>query len=349
VQSYPYPLWVEDEMIDFNLGYAYDPEADDWRRFPELPVRGPVQSAVWTGEEIIAMVANRSDPTLPTGDSIAYAYDPDTETWRLLPPTRLRESTRLAWDGSQVIANTEWDREAASYVPGDDRWEPLPPLPTPLVRCPAQPARVGEEILYVHCDGTFRLTEDRLWAVGPPPANPVGHVISTGEGLLTWWSSDEHFNFSDAPVIWFQAYEPPELDEDLAYEDRIVVNAVVMDLPEDVALDIIDMNEDLDFPPSLEEEPRFTLSTPTGPCVVGTTVTERADGYIRRAAREAGVTVERWPLADPDTGLTTALLASIPPGDGRPHVLLGTGVSYVLDIACADLATAERLLNGVHR
>ena len=40
---------------------AYDPATDTWRTLPTRPIEGAVQASVWTGEELLVLVANRSD------------------------------------------------------------------------------------------------------------------------------------------------------------------------------------------------------------------------------------------------------------------------------------------------
>jgi hypothetical protein len=144
-------------------GVAYDPARRSWRRLAARPRQLPFGSdtwVVWTGRELLVGGVAASDEA---GRSVAGAYDPTTDHWRLLPPSpaltggrRLLDARSVVWTGSRLLvwsflrttplpSNEETnvgDRpdivlggiDLWAYDPGGDRWTVLPDPPDEVRR-----------------------------------------------------------------------------------------------------------------------------------------------------------------------------------------------------------------------
>lgn len=176
------------------LAIAYDPSTHTWQdidpgplSFRELP------GSVWTGDEFIVFGGDSQDSydvtNPPPGDGAAY--DPDTDTWRELPPspaTKLRGPT-LQWTGSEVLV---WGGsfgpsnpiQGAAYNPSSDRWRALAPPPI-YGRTSAIVVWSGDRLVVADGTPTYSSTQDGAssatydpttdtWVVAPdPPGGPA--------------------------------------------------------------------------------------------------------------------------------------------------------------------------------
>jgi hypothetical protein len=110
-------IWTGTEMIvwggarlvqdtELGDGSAYDPATDAWRDLPPSPI-APRRNhvAVWTGSEMIVWGGEAGvigfDGARGSALSDGAAYDPATDTWRLLPdsPGRGSAGTAAVWAG----------------------------------------------------------------------------------------------------------------------------------------------------------------------------------------------------------------------------------------------------------
>jgi hypothetical protein len=338
------PVWTGQLMIDVASGAVYDPATDRWGDLPERPVDGPVQASVWTGTEVLTLIANRSDGSYPAGEAVALAFDPTPGTWQALPPTGVGATAAdLAWDGEQAVA-VDYEMQAATFRPGEDRWRALPPLPLRFYECAPSLARLADTVLATHCSGDAVLTEDRTWAIGSPPALAAARLVTTGDVVFGWWSSDESYNFPDAPVSHFQQFTAPPLDG-LALAPTIPIGTVLLDLPDGTRLIGTDWTED-DFETRLS----YDLDGDGGRCRLASSYGGPPAVRIRNqtAGLEVQLDTERLQV---DLGRWTATVARVPPGqiDADAHILLEETTTDLLDISCPDLSTAEDLLAGIHR
>jgi Tol biopolymer transport system component len=193
-------VWSGEEMIVWSdtgapyrtppdgEGAAYDPVTDSWRRVARAPITLNVASAVWTGEEMIVYGAlldgnNHSE----TENAIGAAYDPATDSWRMLVPYPLSpQASSVAWTGEAMLA---WDYllQAALYDPGSDSWTALPPLPLRFFECYPDSHRVRGNILAWQCGvpTLFDIVESAWLPVSAPPGELWGPVSAGPVVLFT--------------------------------------------------------------------------------------------------------------------------------------------------------------------
>lgn len=341
------PVWTGEEILDIGIGAAYDPASDVWRTLPERPIQGTAGAAAWTGDALVILVANRSDASYPPGESVALAYEPDTDRWEALPPTGVGENgVDLTWDGRHLVA-LDYEMRAGTFRPGDDAWEALPPLPMRFSECSPQLAPVAGTVFARHCSGQALLTEDREWAIAIPEDESWGTLVPTGDTILAWWSSDY---YGDPPGTTMRSYRPPELpDGALALERTIPIGTVRLDLRDDARLSSTGLAEEAG---GLVTGLSFTIQSGAVECRLTSTYAGiPSEARIRNDASTVGAPVERFALEGVDIDRDDALLARFVPGDldELAHILLEESTSDVLDIACPDLPTATALLERIHR
>jgi hypothetical protein len=140
-------------------GYVLRPGGSRWRATPPAPVSGAGARGVWTGSEAVFLLPRRlacctgfrtvSQPT--TG----VAYDPDTRTWRVLPPAPvpIHEDGVQAWTGTEIVIWGGGGRHiekvdpavGAAYNPATDTWRRI--APAPLALNLASASWSGKEVL----------------------------------------------------------------------------------------------------------------------------------------------------------------------------------------------------------
>lgn len=133
-------VWTGSElMIATNQGaLAYDVPAEEWRVLASFPLTDRANAtSVWTGTEWIVWGGGDLDTFRSVGDGAAY--DPVTDSWRLLSNSPL--GPRLAegvWTGTEVVILAGRSSNAdgmmafddgAAYDPATDAWRSLTPGP----------------------------------------------------------------------------------------------------------------------------------------------------------------------------------------------------------------------------
>jgi N-acetylneuraminic acid mutarotase len=144
-------------------GAAYDPSTNTWRKLPPSPL-GALSDAsgVWTGKEMVVF-GGYDDESLGafrvTND--AAAYDPSTNTWRMLPaaPLSPRADAIAFWTGTSVMvlggrpavttSALQSYGDGAAFDPSTEMWQhiaaPIPPHGHPLAWQTA--AEAGDQVL----------------------------------------------------------------------------------------------------------------------------------------------------------------------------------------------------------
>jgi hypothetical protein len=128
-------VWTGRELISWgggccgdssSEGAAFNPDSDSWRRLAPSPLAAS-QHAVgaWTGRELIMFVSGLDPDGKPiVGAARAAAYNPVTDTWRVIaPPPELR--TAAVWDGHELLL-VGGAGGGYAYNPATNRWRPLP-------------------------------------------------------------------------------------------------------------------------------------------------------------------------------------------------------------------------------
>lgn len=210
-------VWTGKEMIVWGgqdapaRAAAYDPVADQWRSTAYSPIaEAELPSGVWTGEEMIVW-GGTTDGGVLWDEADGAAYDPETDTWRMLPraPVPARAHATAVWTGDEMIvwggqtAGNAPVTSGAAYDPATDSWRQLSSAPvTGFFRHSAQ--WTGEEMLvwgWVH--GTlgqqnetaaYEPATDRWRTLSPAPFYPpesgewVGgqSAVWAGSVLLAW-------------------------------------------------------------------------------------------------------------------------------------------------------------------
>ncbi|HEX9969144.1 MAG TPA: hypothetical protein VGB03_03320 [Acidimicrobiales bacterium] len=224
-------VWTGREMIAwgrvFDGGYAtegaaYDPATDRWRRVAALPEarQGPPELFA-TPEGVLASGRVAGVPkTLDPQRGELYRltaevdlYDPDTDTWKPLPPSELspRGGVGPVWSGRELlvpgIATTQVAdpyRITARYRPDEQRWVDMAVAPAPPGFGLASKVWAGRELLLTGTvpDGGPRSPyrkpvayaydpETDRWRDVPPPPDDLfddtsGRAVWTGSGVLLW-------------------------------------------------------------------------------------------------------------------------------------------------------------------
>jgi hypothetical protein len=182
----PFSVWTGDELIVWGStdrsprmrdGAAYDTLTDSWRRISDAPTNITDGSAVWTGDEMIvfgaALDANNQADT-PT--AIGIAYNPETDSWRELPPSDLSPQAMTAsWLDGDMIA-WDYDQATAAYDPTTDSWRSLPDSHLDFSECYPKSVATPAIVLGEFCGRTIALEagEDRWREVSLDPLLTLG-------------------------------------------------------------------------------------------------------------------------------------------------------------------------------
>ena len=142
-------IWTGDEMILWgdpgrgrdstgNTGAAYDPSKNAWRVISSGPLTGRSNPlAVWTGDEMIVWGGSLTASNREDYDGRGAAYDPKTNSWRMLPrgPLPAGYDAMGAWTGEEVLVMVspmgiepqDYPKFAhlAAYDPESDSWRSL--------------------------------------------------------------------------------------------------------------------------------------------------------------------------------------------------------------------------------
>ena len=140
---WPAVVWTGDRMIvwggagdatgdaapELDDGASYDPAADMWTPLPSAPVSARAMPVVaWTGMEMLIWGGGGGN-TDWTARADGAAYDPEGQTWRMLPPAPLPAGPLYsgAWTGAElvVVGESADGLLSASYDPVADSWRRL--------------------------------------------------------------------------------------------------------------------------------------------------------------------------------------------------------------------------------
>ena len=224
-------VWTGEEMLVWGgqgeerhaadpvapAGAAYDPVDDSWRTLSPAPLTPRVaHTSVWTGEQMIVWGGYRRGED---GTWLAFedgaAYEPQTDTWRMLEPAPLsaRHTHTAIWTGRKMIiwAGNAASREeggeprdhldGAAYDPARGTWDEIAELSSGLrpPRVARRPVAVwtGHEMVVVGSLGdgldapavvSYEPAADRWVELDPGPvgARRDSAVVWTGDLVVVW-------------------------------------------------------------------------------------------------------------------------------------------------------------------
>lgn len=210
--------------VQFDDGAAYDADTHSWRRLAPSPLRGGVGFVgAWTGEEWLLVEANRpEDPRPPSGSGAAY--NPATDSWRMLPAAPLRPgwAAAAAWTGSTMVVirfSGDAPSGGAQYDPESDQWTVVPgnpllgletyPFATPTddgVLVTRAAIQTSSGIQAGPTAWLYDAIEQDWRAAAPPPRQlPYGLPVFTGELVIYYApSGGNSWSYSPADDQWRQ-------------------------------------------------------------------------------------------------------------------------------------------------
>ena len=186
-------------------GFIFDAHAREWGQIAPSPL-GPriLPASAWTGDEMLIWGGTDRDLTGFFDDGAAY--DPETDTWRRLPPAPISPRAPLSvWTSSEFIL---WGtaarmqprlRDGASYDPVTNAWREIAPAPIELTDASA--SWTGKEMIVFGAalhGGNKSETETAIGAAYDPatdrwrriPASDLSPQASTaswdGRELIAW-------------------------------------------------------------------------------------------------------------------------------------------------------------------
>ncbi len=141
------PIWVRYGVVAVGLfvfvvviiGAVFsNGDASDWQwnvgaEAPILLRSGHV--SVWTGTELVVWGGSRTtEPGITEPLADGAAYDPASDTWRMLAPSPLagRSGAGVVWTGAEILVLATQSggvlptRDGAAYDPATDTWRVLP-------------------------------------------------------------------------------------------------------------------------------------------------------------------------------------------------------------------------------
>jgi hypothetical protein len=211
-------------------GALFDAAGDEWRAMSKAPLAGRVgHVAVWTGNEVIVWGGHEGGLGGYATDRLqdGAAYDPDTDTWRLIASPNLSGGPGYAsvWTGSEMIVIGGNDgfisfaengvSEAGAYNPSTDTWRILD-LPTDLLIVDA--VWTGEEVIAYGIRaylgpliGVSYDPQANRWRDLPPAPihSPVPDIDHLGDRVLSWTYDPEIDGIAALDLSTLQWHEVP--------------------------------------------------------------------------------------------------------------------------------------------
>ncbi len=189
-----------------NDGFVFDGATRTWEAFPDSPLSGRSDTATaWTGEELLIWGGfDGGFREVPYFDDGA-AFDPTTETWRMLPAAPIGARTPFSvWTGRELIVWGSADRfarlrDGAAYDPTTNSWRTIAGGPIDITDGSA--SWTGQEMIVFgaaldgnnHSDtptatGAAYDPHADVWRELPPSKlSPQAHTAQwVGDELIAW-------------------------------------------------------------------------------------------------------------------------------------------------------------------
>jgi hypothetical protein len=231
-------VWTGDEMIVWGgvgrhrrgetaAAAAYHLDTDTWRIIADAPLTPRAgHLAVWTGKEMVVWGGFLTAYERERYDGEGAAYDPATDSWRMLPraPLPAGYDAMGAWTGREIVVlatrmgdeptNAPKQAQAAAYEPGRDTWRRTeqPPMAA-YVSPPA--VTVAGELFLLSLGGTVDGGEVNGYA----RSYPTGGIYSVAQ--------DEWRLHADPPE------HPNQTWPQVAMGDEVVIDGLAYDPRDD--------------------------------------------------------------------------------------------------------------------
>jgi hypothetical protein len=156
-------VWTGSELVLFGggrsgdpvnvEGAAYDPTRDAWQQIADAPIGLNHASGLWDGREVLVFgsllnAGNNAD----TRHAVGEAFDPSTDIWHVLAPSRLSpQASSAVWIGGQGMFAWDYTTHGAWYHPNSDTWSKLQKLPLRSSECYPDSVNVGRVVFAFFC------------------------------------------------------------------------------------------------------------------------------------------------------------------------------------------------------
>ncbi|HLN07301.1 MAG TPA: kelch repeat-containing protein, partial [Acidimicrobiales bacterium] len=196
--------------------------AGHWSKMSPAPIAPRAgEAVVWTGQELLVWGGS----TTAVGGSKLYgtgaAYDPSTNSWRMLPPAPLspRTDASAVWTGNEMVIFGGYDYEssiggtrvtnnAASYDPSTNSWRMLPPAPL-SPRAGAIAVWTGKEVIVLGGQPASGAGSDGDGAAFDPTTNTWQHIaapLPPRGHPLAWQTAVRAGNELIAFSLWWEVH-----------------------------------------------------------------------------------------------------------------------------------------------
>lgn len=159
---------------------------------------GPLQarrghSVIWTGEEMIVWggsVDDSNSAALPAGFADGAAFDPATDTWRIIAPAPIapRHNHHAVWTGTEMLVVGGYGRlDGAAYNPASDSWRSIADIPLGL---PSLDRTIGTSAVWTGEQlVVWKISRDVVASYSPQDDEwevLPGVGINASSGVLRW-------------------------------------------------------------------------------------------------------------------------------------------------------------------
>jgi hypothetical protein len=212
-------FWIDDRLVVVagSVIEEWDPNSRQWEVLVDIPQSedcegcGYSEVAAWSGEEILLWGGGFSYRS-PNGPSTGAAYNPTTDTLRVLPtaPMDSRWWHSAIWTGAEMIiwggaCGRHECTDGAAYDPTSDSWRPI--ARSPVVGYGHSTVWTGEEMIvwggsddheaegmhgfprsFLDTGAAYDPAQDSWRELAKAPLDPRGwhSAVWTGDEMIVW-------------------------------------------------------------------------------------------------------------------------------------------------------------------
>jgi hypothetical protein len=168
-------------------GAAYDPDGDVWRRIADAPLGLNSADGMWTGREVLvfgSLLGSRN--VADTRTAVGAAYDPATDGWRALPPSKLSpQATSAVWAGNRMVA-WDYDVHSQEYDATRDGWSAPVRMPFDFDECYPDSV-VAKDLVFAFFCGRAALFDNNSGTWEEIDGGPLEEEVSSNGRPLKLW------------------------------------------------------------------------------------------------------------------------------------------------------------------